>query len=344
MNKKGTISKILYGVAVGDALGFPYQFRGRRTRIKQPVLDMGISQSSLGKVEKLGDSDLGLWSDDTSLSLCLAESLAQGYKLKDMAERFIQWLDQGYLSAEDEAFDVGNQSIVAIWELKAILAKEDYTKLSQRIHEAKVTANGNGALMRILPLIIHIYHLELADQYKIVEEVSALTHPHIRSVICCCLYLLVAEKLIDELGLAEAVEQSQSELRNFLATPLFAGKLDREDEQQLFRLLNKDLSRGIIDPDQWDQDDYIRSDGYVVSSLEAALWCLLNSSNYKDTVLQAVNLGDDTDTVAAIAGGLAALHYGYEAIPAEWIAQLKKPELFTRIVGLWDPLSKPTKD
>lgn len=339
MNKAQTIKKILYGVAVGDALGFPYQFKPRQIRKRQPVLDMGISQDSRGKVEKQSDFYLGLWSDDASLTLCLAESLAQGYSLEDMAERFIKWLDEGYLSAMDEAFDVGHQTTAAIWELKAILATEDYQKLSQMIRQNKVSANGNGALMRILPLIVHIYGMELAEQYKIVEEASALTHPHIRSVICCLLYLLIAEKLIDELGLAEAIEQSQTELRKYLASTLFTGKLDAEDKQQLFRLLNKDLSQGIIDPDAWDQDDYISSDGYVVSSLEAALWCLLNADNYKDTVLQAVNLGDDTDTVAAIAGGLAALHYGYEAIPAEWIDVLKKPELFTRIIGLWDSAS-----
>lgn len=348
-----TVSKIVYGVAIGDAIGFPYQFIGRQTRKLQPVIDMGISQGLGGKQHKVDESLMGLWSDDASLTLCLAESLSLGYDLQDMSSRFVRWLEDGYLSAQDDAFDVGHQTWKAIAELKNILSKGDLQLLGQRMHRPSVTANGNGALMRILPLVCYLYHKPVAEQYQIVQEVSALTHPHIRSVLCCFLYLRIAERLIDKVGLTEAVRESQKEVKDFIeselsngldsqhtriATPQHHKLIDSEDLEQLYRLLNNNMSQGTADPDAWEQDDYIRSDGYVISSLEAALWCLLNSSNYKETVLKAVNLGDDTDTVAAIAGGLAALHYGYDSIPREWIRSLKKPEIFERIVKLYEEI------
>ena len=326
MIKHDTIKTILYGVAVGDAIGFPYQFVGRDVRKRLPVIEMGISRDAQGKLYALDEAEIGLWSDDSSLTLCLAESLASGYDLKDQAERFIAWFRKGYLSAMSYAFDVGNQTRMAIHILEKILQSGDYQRLAAMIEQPDVRANGNGALMRILPLVIQIYHLEIKEQLRLVTEASALTHPHLRSVICCLLYLRIAEKLIDQVELRDAVRASQKELRELL----------KDNEQpELDRLLNADLAQGSIDPDERDKADYIRSSGYVVDSLEAALWCLLTSSDYKETILKAVNLGDDTDTVAAIAGGLAALYYGVDSIPQHWTAALKKPELFQKIVSLY---------
>ncbi|MCF7913366.1 MAG: ADP-ribosylglycohydrolase family protein [Candidatus Cloacimonetes bacterium] len=331
MSRGLLISKtIIYGVAVGDALGFPYQFIGRKQRISNPVIDMGISIDNNGNKHYLDTDEIGLWSDDTSLTLCLAESLKNGYDLKDIAERFILWLEKGYLSAADVAFDEGIQTTKAIHELKDIIRSGKKKLLEDRFRKSSVNANGNGALMRILPLVTYINEMTLAEQFKIVQEVSALTHPHIRSTLCCFLYLRIASRIIDKQDLAEAIETSQTELNNLLAqNNSFMPALQEEDQRELHRLLHTNLSCGEIDPyKKADSEIYISSSGYVIHTLEAALWCLLNSSSYSETILKAVNLGNDTDTVAAVAGGLAALYFGYENIPEKWIRSLKKQEIF----------------
>lgn len=326
------LTKILYGVAVGDALGFPYQFINRRTRLQNPVLDMGISRNEQNKQTKLTEDLIGLWSDDTSLTLCLAESLAIGYDLRDQAERIIAWHKHGYLSAVEHAFDVGRQTRRALYHLHKILptVTDDYLK---NLHnDQDIDANGNGALMRILPLILHIYHLDIQTQFGIVREAVALTHPHIRNYLSCLLYLRIAQKLIDGMDAPKAVSEAQEDVRHLIN----GMNLDPEDRQELDKVLNIGPNQGVIDPIFSERKDYISSSGYVIDSLVAALWCLLNSADYRQTVLKAVNLGDDTDSVAAIAGGLAALIYGHESIPAEWIVSLKKPEHFLRIITLYE--------
>jgi ADP-ribosylglycohydrolase len=295
------------------------------------VIDMGVSRDAYGIEHRLPESKIGLWSDDTSLTLCLAESLARGYDLKDMAERFCAWYYDGYLSARDHAFDIGRQTGIAIPRLRAILAGGVTDKLSRLGGEQSEEANGNGALMRILPLIAYIYHKETGEQLRITGEVASLTHPHIRSTLCCLWYLKYAEKLIDGEDKHEAVTATQREITAMLGRTSCSGR----DRRELRLLLEGELSRGETDPARRDEPDYIHSDGYVVHTLEAAMWCLLNHSNYRDTVLAAVNLGDDTDTVAAVAGGLAGILYSYEGIPENWIRNLKKPDVFERIAGLY---------
>jgi ADP-ribosylglycohydrolase len=329
-NIKSLMRTILYGVAVGDALGFPFQFMHRYAFIRTPVTDSGVCGDPRFNVA-VQDDLYGLWSDDTSLTLCLAESLATGYSLKDQAERMLNWLDNGYLSAKDKAFDIGGQTRTAISNIRYILSRREEDKLPLMINSPDIRANGNGALMRILPLLPWINHLDIMEQYKIVQEVSALTHPHFRSVFCCLYYLRYAEKIVDNVDKRTAFTQTQREMRELLN----GLNNSPEDIQELFRLCNVDFSSGCTDPDCFAQDDYIKSSGYVVDSLEAALWCLLNSENYMQTVLNAVNLGGDTDTIAAITGGLAAILYGVDSIPQYWIEALKKPELFQRIIELY---------
>ncbi|MBW6514626.1 MAG: ADP-ribosylglycohydrolase family protein [Candidatus Syntrophosphaera sp.] len=331
MNNAELMKRIVYGVAVGDALGFPWQFAGRESRKLRPVTDMGVSVDASGQVHPAREEEIGLWSDDTSLTLCLAESLARGYDLADQAQRFVQWYYEGYLSARDQAFDVGGQTSKAIRVLKDILASGEHERLRDLLSEPAEDANGNGALMRILPLLIHIRDLEIGEQLRVVAEASALTHPHIRSVLCCLWYLKYAEKLIDGVDKFEAARHTQSEIRELIDSTACSTR----DCAELRRLLEKDLSQGSTDPEQSHCADYISSGGYVVHTLEAAMYCLLNTSDYRQCVLAATNLGDDTDTVAAVAGGLAALLYGYESIPPEWIKSLKKPELLERIAGLY---------
>ncbi|HOH47248.1 MAG TPA: ADP-ribosylglycohydrolase family protein [Candidatus Cloacimonadota bacterium] len=332
MNKADLVKNILYGVAVGDAIGFPYQFKSRKQRRMHEVIDICLSRDHEGNLFRQDDKFRGLWSDDSSLTLCLAESLASGYDLKDQAVKFVAWLEEGYLSAKDYAFDVGGRTCKALGFISSLLKSNPAPESSQLFMKTDIYANGNGALMRILPLVTYSHHKSIDEQYRIVQEASSLTHPHPRSVLVCFFYLLYAQKLIDGVEKFAALEQTREELKEFMKTKVW----DSEDTRELDRIFSFDFSRFTTDPDDRDRSDYLSSGGYVIHTLEAALWCLLTSSDYKETVLKAVNLGDDTDTTAAVGGGLAALLWGWESIPAEWIDALKKPEVFQRIVGLYE--------
>jgi ADP-ribosylglycohydrolase len=318
------LRSILFGVAVGDALGFPAQFAPRSDRKTRPVVGMGQYRDEYGHIGSWEDGTTGLWSDDTSLTLCLAESLLMGFDLKDQAEKFVAWFDHGYLSAKDRAFDVGLQTRESLAKVRSILERGQYAELETLASDADEHSNGNGSLMRILPLVLYIEGMPSRQQFDLVLKASALTHPHIRSALCCFYYLRMAEHIITGMNKYKAYIQARSEtgtLMRQLACP------DRE-----FKALHGLLE---VDIGSLSEDD-IDSGGYVVSSLEASIWCLLTTDSFIGAVLKAVNLGEDTDTTGAITGGLAALLYGYEGIPSEWIDNLKKPELFENIIKRWE--------
>lgn len=330
-NPKELMKAIIFGVAVGDALGFPVQFLDRNSTTNYPIVDMGIRTNPQGELKKISDDLSGLWSDDSSLSLCLAESLASGYNLKDQAERMLAWLDDGYMSAKDKAFDVGHQTSIGLGMVRRILKAREYHLLEHMIDSPSENANGNGALMRILPLLTQTYHQDIMYQLDIVTKSTALTHPHMRSVLCCLFYLRFAEKLMDKEEKAMAFSKTQKEmveLMNMLKT-------DERDRKELYRLFYCNIGMLNTDRNDYNGPLYVRSTGYVVHSLEAAIWCVLNKDSYAETTLAAVRLGFDTDTIAAISGGLAAIIYGYEGIPAHWITALKKPELFNKVLALY---------
>jgi len=164
---------VLYGIATGDALGFPAQFAPRSDRDQCPVTGMGQYRDESGQTCSWGDDLTGLWSDDTSLTLCLAESLASGFDLKDQAERFVAWLDEGYLSARESAFDVGYQTIESLAKVRSILARGDYPLLESLPCDADERSNGNGSLMRILPLVLHIKGMPVRQQFDLASKASA---------------------------------------------------------------------------------------------------------------------------------------------------------------------------
>jgi len=323
------LKDILYGVAVADALGFPYQFAGRESRIAYPVIDFGITRDQNGSLHRLAESEIGYFSDDASLTLCLADSLKSGFDLVDIAQKMLMWLDDGYLSSKECAFDIGIQTSFALTKVRSILASGYTAKLYQLADNSDEYSNGNGALMRILPLISYGYHLDLPELFEITSLVCALTHPHLRSTLCCVFYLRYAEKLIDKEEKFSAFEQCQSEMKDFV----FGLELSENEHKELYRLLHTDI-RGLCSEVACEESaKYLSSSGYVVHTLEAALWCILTCDDFRQTVLQAINLGDDTDTTAAVAGGLAGILYGGEGMPREWIEKLKGKDLIEAVLS-----------
>lgn len=181
MNNRNFVKDALLGVAVGDALGVPAEFVSRGIRVDNPVTGMRAHGSH--------DQPAGTWSDDTSLTLCLAEMLCRPYNLKTLAGYFINWKELGYYSARGHVFDIGIATSGAIHDLgrgvEPMLAggADEYS-------------NGNGSLMRILPLLFFIKDMPIGQRFLYTHEVSSLTHRHIRSVIACFIYLEYARLLL----------------------------------------------------------------------------------------------------------------------------------------------------
>lgn len=283
------IYNAIMGLVVGDALGVPYEFRKRDT---------------FNAVDMAGGGTYGLpkgtWSDDSSMTLATMESIYQmGGRIdrEDIMHNFVRWLCHGHFTPYGRVFDVGNTT------RQAIARYLDHRPLDS-CGGREITDNGNGSLMRILPLAF--MHLPSADIFA----VSALTHAHSISQVACDIYVRVAESLIagypKEVALSNA---GYSELEHIA-----------------------DMER-----------DEIKSTGYVIDTLYAALWCFLTADSYREAVLKAVNLGEDTDTVAAVCGGLAGIYYGVggdKGIPNEWIDKIARRDW---IAGLCDRFAKSLK-
>lgn len=292
------------GVAVGDAVGVPFEFRSREMMKVDPAVEM-VGNGTY-------DQPKGTWSDDSSLSFCLAESLFEGYSLKGISEKFIQWRNESYWSARGEVFDVGITTDKAISRLEKIIASGEFEKLYSLKNDADEYDNGNGSLMRILPLLFHIKGKPIEKQFKIVWEVSALTHRHIRAAMSCLVYLKLAEGIINGLSKGKAYRLMQKEVLEFWEVIGFSS----EERVHFKRIIQNDI-RNL-------NEDDLRSGGYVIEVLESSVWFFLKKNNYKETILSIINLGDDTDTSAAIAGGLAGLYYGEMGVPSIWTGSLAR--------------------
>lgn len=291
------IKSALFGVAVGDALGVPVEFKSRETLRKNPVTDMiGYGTYNLPP---------GTWSDDSSLTFCLAEALTQDFDLNVIGQNFVKWAHENYWTPHGDVFDIGIATSKAI----SRLAKGEKPELAGGFKE---NDNGNGSLMRILPLVFYLLDKPINERFDITRKVSSITHGHIRSVIACFYYLEFAKQILEGKDIFEIYKNLQTEISNYLAklgiNPTEIANFDRLLKGNIFKI---------------DESD-IQSSGYVLHTLEASIWSLMTTDNYKEAVLKAVNLGDDTDTTGAVTGGLAGLYYGFDNIPKKWLRQIAR--------------------
>jgi len=291
------IKSVLFGVAVGDALGVPVEFKSRQTIRKNPVTDM----FGYGTYNQ----PAGTWSDDSSLTFCLAEALTRDFDLHTIGKNFVKWVYENFWTPRGNVFDIGITTRQAIERI----TKGERPDLAGGFD---VSSNGNGSLMRILPLLFYIFDKPVNERYEITKQVSSITHRHIRSVIACFYYLEFALQIFSGKDKFEIYKDLQMEITSYLS-----GLFINSTEIVLFdRLLKQNIYE--------QKEENIFSTGYVLHTLEASIWCLLTTDNYKDAVLKAVNLGEDTDTTGAVTGGLAGLLYGFDNIPKKWIKQIAK--------------------
>ncbi|KZL49808.1 MULTISPECIES: ADP-ribosylglycohydrolase family protein [Cyanophyceae] len=288
----------LMGLCVGDALGVPVEFTSRAERVKSPVTTM------LGY--GTWNQPPGTWSDDSSLTFCLAESLCRGYSLDAIANSFWRWYKQAYWTPRGDLFDIGQNTHEAIMRLKqGIVPHQAGGKVEN--------SNGNGSLMRILPMAYCHQSITFTELIERVHDVSAITHAHVRSQMACGIYISIAVALLEGANLDTAYLQGLERIQSVY--------VDREyilEKPHFRRIFSGEIAKIPVEE--------INSGGYVIDTLESSLWCLLNSSSYSQTVLKAVNLGGDADTTAAVTGGLAGIYYGVENIPQEWINKIARKQ------------------
>ncbi|MDO3411073.1 ADP-ribosylglycohydrolase family protein [Saccharibacillus sp. CPCC 101409] len=295
----------LLGLTAADALGVPVEFRSRSVLDRNPVTDM-FGYGTYNQPP-------GTWSDDSTMTWCTVESLALHPEgdTEDMAGRFVRWLEKGYMTPRGELFDIGNATREA---LERYRTEAVWARFAGLTHEQ---SNGNGSLMRILPLAFYTYGMPAEERDRLVGEVSSITHRHPRSLLACHIYVETAQRLLDGRSAEQAYREAAAAIPE-----RFAGHAELRAYERVLGGRLAELKR-----------DEIRSSGYVVDTLEAALWCVLTTDNYRAAALKAVNLGEDTDTTAAVAGGLAGILYGEAGIPREWLAKLAKLEELRELCG-----------
>ena len=294
------IEESLLGLIVGDALGVPVEFFSRKQLAEDPVLNM----REFGTYHQ----PEGTWSDDSTMMLITLEVLLAQYDLTEMMKGFDQWLTYAYMTPHSEVFDVGETTRLAIYNYKSGEPFENWGLQDVR-------SNGNGSLMRMLPLSLFVANEPVSEIIKKTFDVSALTHAHDRSKLCCGYFSLLIKALLNEYTLIDAMEYATTEIASFVS---------RDEYEHLKRI----LSGAIINVPV----DNINSSGYVISTLEASLWCCHNSSSFSEAVLKAVNLGDDSDTTGAVTGALAGLMYLTDSRRDEWVSQLAKCDMIKSLI------------
>ncbi len=273
----------LLGLAAGDAVGTTVEFKPRGSFA--PMTDMvGGGPFNLR---------VGEWTDDTSMALCLGHSLVEksGFDAVDQMERYCRWWKHGYLSSNGRCFDIGNT-------VSAALAR--YQRDRQPFAGSTASsAAGNGAIMRLAPVPI-FYRNDVALAVRMAVDSSRTTHASPECLLACT---VLTHVLISALHGATKHQVLQS-----------TAMLDMTGNARMREIAGATYARKTA------RD--VRGTGYVVDSLEAALWAFASTDNFRDAILAAANLGDDADTTAAICGQIAGAHYGLDGIPLAWRAQV----------------------
>lgn len=312
--KNEIITSSILGFMVGDALGVPVEFKTRKMMKNKPVT----------KMEEYGTyyQPKGTWSDDSSMILAEIDVIINDLEnhkfnlLKKMMDAFVEWKEKGKYTPFNQVFDIGNLTKRAIdhYEMKL----KDYPKINNDEDIIKliscgydhIYANGNGSLMRILPISFYCYYLMNEEESTdFIFLVSSLTHAHIYSKMSCLIYSKYISFLLQGYDKKNAYIKLQE---------WYSSKYNELNMEVFDRIMKNNIEKF--------SENEIKSSGYVIDSLEAVFWSILNTNNYKEAVLKAVNLGDDTDTIGALTGGIAGIIYGLDEIPKEWLDSLQKKD------------------
>jgi ADP-ribosylglycohydrolase len=292
----------IYGLLVGDALGVPYEFHAPEAL--PPAADIEMTPPAHFS-RAHAHVPPATWSDDGAQALILLASLLDrsALDMQDFGARLVAWYQHGYMAVDQQVFDVGVQTGIAIQRMISGTPASQAGRTDEH-------ANGNGSLMRVLPLAL--WHR--GSDSALVEDAhrqSSATHGHVRAQVCCALYCLWARRILQNTGdpWRDAVEGLR----------LLYGHASPEYAELEWAIRPDDPPEG-------------QGSGYVVDSLRSARW-VLQQGGYEQVVKAAIGLGHDTDTTACIAGAIAGIRDGIGAIPQRWRAQLRGTELVEPLVG-----------
>ena len=281
----------IIGFVVGDTMGVPVEFNSRERLLLNPVTEM--LEYGTHNMPK------GCWSDDTSMTLATMDSIIKCKEINtnDMADRFIKWYRNGEYTATGIMFDIGTTT------KQALIKYQRGIDIASKCGGEREYDNGNGSIMRMLPIAYYCYLKSLEDTeiLKIVKEVSSITHRHQISILGCYIYVRLAMELLKGKELLQAYQEIKK---------LDYSYFTEDTIYKYERIINNDI--GLYNINE------ISSNGYIVSTLEAVIWTLINSKSFNETIIKAINLGEDTDTVGACVGGLAGIYYGIENINQKW--------------------------
>lgn len=288
----------LVGLLVGDALGVGYEFHPPESLPSRKQIEM---QPPVGFRRAHAGVPPGTWSDDGAQALCLLASLLEcgKFSLTDFADRLLRWLDDGYMAVGGDVYDVGNQTDEALGYLREGVSPRESGGSSER-------DNGNGSLMRTLPLAL--WHNGSDEALVKDAHLQSLpTHAHPRSLVACAFYCLVARgylrQLADPWGWADRrLDEIYQDWPGERERKAYLGELD-----------------GLR---SFPKTEKPRGTGYVLDTIWSARKALEKAS-FEDVVRTAILCGHDTDTTAAVAGGLAGIRFGLAGIPARWLEQLR---------------------
>ena len=298
------LKNILYAAVVGDALGVPVEFAKRDTYYVDKMTGNGTWEKAPGS-----------WSDDTSFTLPLMENLVEHGNYEQLMQKFEDYMFRNKYTPDGQAFGIGQGCAKAIrnWSINHYPALE--------CGDPSVYANGNGALMRLAPLAIHLRNVEQTKyRLELTRNHTCLTHRHPRSVMASFIYLEILHFLLNGENLTEILQKLPDHLKNNLQ--------NYPEELNEFKKFSAIFQPGFK---QINRED-IKSTGYVVDTLHACLWCVLNTDSIDEAILLAVNLGDDTDTVASIIATLASCLHQNDCVNPEWVGQLRNKKLLDKII------------
>ncbi len=301
--KLDRIKGCLVGLAVGDALGVHHEFKQRKDVV--PITDY-TEGNPYG-------IPIGYWTDDTSMALCMAQSLVEKneFDAMDIMQKFCQWLRKGYMSSTHECFDIGNTTRTALMQYWRLPESGPYCGPTD------VYSAGNGSIMRLAPIPM-FFHDDIIKSIYFAGESSRITHGYIECVEGCRLLSELIWKLINFDTLYSNFKYSNNSFPNLLLYPQFV----------IPRIV---LKSKISEVGLSTTDSDVKGTGYVYDSLNASLWACNKTFSFEEAVLKAVNLGDDADTTGAVTGQLAGAYYGYDAIPQHWKDKLRHHDMIVEL-------------
>lgn len=296
----------LYGYVVGDAVGFPLKDKKRKDLLKKPVNEM---------LSLDGYHDIGYWSINSSFVIATLDSIVENEKrinYSDIMRKYIECTHTNkYLSGNKVSKEVDKVITNALNEFK-----ED--KSPTECGSKKYEDNNNKSLSRMLPIVLYCYYRNVEDDdiYNLVKKYSSLTHSHQLSIMACFIYT--------KFMLAIIKGKDKITAYNIIKCIDYEKYFRKETISEFTRIINNSLYELKIDE--------IQSTSNVVDTLETVFWVILNTNNYQQAIVGAINLGGDSNTIGGLVGSIAGILYGVDSIPNKWIDSLKKKDLINNIV------------